>query len=395
MPQVHPHDRVLLRPLATLGKPQVSGSAVSFLRRTEYISNANTTSRTTLFHKSQRNNNSAAPRPPKRKSPEPEAGTPEHMKRRIVRGFESARENLKNLSRVRHPSKLAVGKNKGLRVVEAYSVLPDTTAFPDSGTYVTYKFAHPPITHNRDGYDRRLQTSVLKFVGRTAEEEEQYNRSLEAHQRDPETNPKPLNQGHYELYLAENVSIADKMRAKFDLNNPNRDTDDSLLTGPALGDGRPAYSYAWARSYLSTTEYEVEHDGKYDEEITFALDHETKTAWYYPSMLRNRMEPPRRIYTGDERGNRKVDVQGYEFAPVGPSEEFRARMDHFRDNPRYAIDEEEEESHTQHQIPQEPSPSASGSPLREQSVESDGYGREASQERREESEQDAEGDEDE
>lgn len=308
------------------------------------------------------------------------------MKRRIVRGFESARENLKNPKAVKHPSKFFGGKNKGLHVVEAFPVLPDTTAFPDSGTYVTYKFAHPPLTHGRDGYDRRLQTSVLKYVGRTPEEEEAYQNALEAHQRDPASVPKPLNQHHYELYLAESVGVAEKMRAKFDLNNPDRDANESAH----------AYSYSWARSYLATTEYEMEHDAKYDEEIAFAVDPETKTAWYYPSMLRNRMEPPRRIYTSDEHGSRSVDVQTYEFAPVGPSEEFRARMDHFRENPRFAVEEEEEEEAEADQTQaQATSPDASGSPVREQSVGSDGYRREDSQERREESEPDAEGDEDE
>lgn len=382
----------MLRPLATLGKPQVSGASVSFLRRTEYISNANTTSKASLFHKPARNNSGSKQRPLKRKSPSPEAGTPAHIRRKIEKSFEVAQENLKDKTRVRHPTKAPVGKNKGLRVVEAYPVLPDLDAFPDAGTYVTYKFAHPPISHSKGGYDKRLQNSILKFMGRNETEEQAYQEALHAHLQDPAAHPKPADQNHYELYLAENLSISEKLRAKFDWNNPDRD-DESLNPGPVTSDGNPAFSYSWARSYLATIESEGGHDTKYDEELAFAFDPETKTAWYYPLMQRNRLEPPRRIYNAEQR-TRQVD--GYELTPVDPNEEIRERIEEYRAVPRYKPQEAEEVEEDQ-AVEEQASHDGDGSPRRADSEEpvTSQIRRDDSEDRREESEQDAEGEEDE
>lgn len=386
-PQVHPHDRALLRPLATLGKPKVSGTSVSFLRRTEYISNANTTSKASPFLKQPHKNN--VQRQLKRKSPEPEAGTPAYIKRKIEKGFDAARENLKDKSRVKHPTRMAVGKNRGLKVVEVFPVLPDLDAFPgDTGAYVTYKFAHPPISNSKEGYDKRLQTSVLRFSGRSPEEEEAYLARVEAYQRDPENNPRPLNQVHFELYLAPDLNAAEKFRAKFDLNNPNRDDESLNAPDTFRDDGTPCFKYQWARSYLSTVEHDGDHATKYNEELAFAIDPETKTAWYYPSMQRNRLEPPRRIYNVDQRN--KTEIDAYEYVPVEPSDDLRARMDRFKSEPRWNPDLEEEGQGDADDASQDGAGSRRGD-----SEEPAGNGRSYSEDRRDESEQDAEGDEEE
>lgn len=386
-PQVHPHDRVLLRPLATLGKPQVSGSSVSFLRRTEYISNANTTNKVSPFHRQPSRTNSANQRPVKRKSPEPEAGTPAHIKRKIEKSFEAAQENLKDRSRVRHPTKAPVGKNKGLKVVDAYSVLPDLDAFPDSGTYVTYKFAHPPQAYSKDGYDKRLQTSILKYIGRTAEEETKYNQQLEAHERDPTNNAKPPQQAHYELYLADSPAVAENLRTRFDLNNPDRDAEGPDVAGLTTApNGKPSYPYKWSRSYLATVELELDHHTKYDEEIAIALDGNAKTAWYYPIMQRNRLEPPRRIYHAEER---KLEVDAYELEPADPIPEIAEQIEQYRAVPRFRPAEAEEVE----QVEEQTSQNGDGSPQRSDSEEPAVRRRDDSEDRRDESEQDAEGDE--
>ncbi|KAF3770121.1 Paf1-domain-containing protein [Cryphonectria parasitica EP155] len=383
-PPVHPHDRVLLRPLATLGKPQVSGTSVSFLRRTEYISNANT-NKASPFRQIPRNN---VQRPPKRKSPEPEAGTPAAIKRRIEKGFDAAQVNLKDQSRVRHPTKPLNSRNKGLRVVEAFPVLPDLEAFPDSGTYVTYKFAHPPISHTKAGYDKRLLNSILKFIGRNEEEDAEFKQRMEAHMEDPASNPKPPNQNHYEMYLPENLDISEKFRGKFDLRNSHRD-DESLNVSKAVSaSGQPSFSFRWARSYLATVESEGSHDTKYNEEIAFAIDPNAKTAWYYPTMQRNRMEPPRRIYNADRHEKKPVDA--YELTPEDPNEEFRSRMDKFQQMPQWNPDKEEEDTR---QDDEAASQIEDGAPRRERSETPAANGRNSSEDRRVESEQDAEGDE--
>lgn len=279
-----------------------------------------------------------------------------------------------------------VGKNRGLKVVEAFPVLPDLDAFPDSGAYVTYKFAHPPISNTKEGYDKRLQTSALRFVGRSEEEQAAYTERMEAHHRDPENNPKPLNQVHFELYLAPELSAAEKFRAKFDLNNPNRDDESLNVPDTFRDDGTPCFKYKWSRSYLSTVEYDGDHDTKYSEEIAFAIDPDTKTAWYYPSMQRNRLEPPRRIYNVDQRN--KTEIDAYEYVPVEPSEDFRARMDRFKADPRWNPDMEEV------QADEGASQDGDGS-RRGDSEEPAANGRSYSDDHHDESEQDAEGDEEE
>lgn len=379
-PPIHPNDRPLLRPLATLGKPQASGTSVSFLRRTEYISNANTTSKVSPFHRQpSRTGTGAGPRPPKRKSPEPEAGTPAAIRRKIEKGFEAARANLKDLNRIRHPTKSATAKNKGLKVVEAFPILPELGAFPDSGAYVTYKFAHAPMSNSKEGYDRRLETSILKFTELTPD----YEKLLKAYERDPVNNPKPLQQHAYELYLPKNLEVADKFRPAFDMNNPNRDE--------VLGD--VAAEYLWARSYVATIEAEHDHVDKYSEEIALSLDKDNKTAWYYPIMQRSRMEPPRRILHKAEQREGKVVVAGRDFSIQDPSEEFRKRSENWGKEPRFNV---EVVADPEEAADDDASQNGHGSPRRNDSDEPTGNGRrDYSDHRHEESEQDAEGDEDE
>ncbi|CAN8096651.1 unnamed protein product [Discula destructiva] len=370
-PQVHPHDRALLKPLATLGKPQVSGTSVSFLRRTEYISNANT-SKVSPFHRQpSRNNSSAAPaRPPKRKSPEPEAGTPEAIRRKIDKGFEVALENLKDTSRIRHPAKAMMGKNKDLKVVEAFPILPDVDAFPDSGAYITYKFAHAPTANNKEEYDRRLQSSIMKFKDLTPD----YQQRMKAHERDPANHPKPQAQHSYEMYLAETPDLVDKFRPAFDMRNPKRDE----VLGP---DG--SVMFMWARSFVATIEAELDHPDKYSEEIALALDREGKTAWYYPVMQRTRMDPPRRIlHKADQRD--LPDFAGFDFSLEDPNEEFSARIEAWRKDPRFNVEAPQGELAEDGDASQ----SGHGSPRRDDSEEP------PTNRGREESEQDAEGDED-
>lgn len=380
-PQVHPHDRNLLRPLATLGKPKVAGTNVSFLRRTEYISNATTTSKSSPFRPAPKNN---LRRPIKRKSPEPDVGTPAYVKRKIEKGFEAAKENLKDTSRVRHPTRLPVGKFKNLKVVEAYPVLPDLDAFPDSGAYVTYKFAHPPIP-GEGSYDKRLLNSLLTY-NRTDEEEAAYRREVEAHERDPEVYPRPPNQAPYAFYLTNNVKHSDKFRQKLDLRNPNRD--DERLDPETLGadSKKPAFQYNFMRTYNAVTEVEFDHDTKYSEELVFGIDPETKVAWYYPSMQRMKLEPPRRIHLdGSQREKREVDE--IHFRPIEPPEEIRARMDHFKVSPREGPEEAEDEQQVE-----DDSALHNGDGERHDSEEPAATnGREYSKEPRDESEQDAEG----
>lgn len=377
-----------MRPLATLGKPKVAGAAVSFLRRTEYISNANTTTKSSPFRQAPKN---TSRRPPKRKSPEPDIGTPAYVKRKIEKAFEVAEGNLKDKSRIRHPTKPPVGKFKNLRVVEAYPVLPDLDAFPDSGAYVTYKFAHPPIP--KDGtYDRRLLNSILKY-NRSPEEEEAYNVAVEAHNRDPENNHKPPNQQPYNFYLADKVKHVELFRQRFDLRNPDRD-DDSLNPETKADSGKPAFEYSYSRTYNAVVESELDHDTKYSEELVFGVDPATKVAWYYPSMQRMKLEPPRRIHNQFKR--EKNDVDEIDIIPMDPSDEVRIRMELCKGNPLVGPDPPQEDEHEADAEVEDAMSHDGDGGRRDQSEERAATnGRNYSEEPRDESEQDAEGDEEE
>merc|ERR1712093_501029 len=125
-PPIHAHDRALLRPLASLGKPKFSDSGVSFLRRTEYISNASkpnrfesTTSRSLIDKTGSRN---------KRAPVNADKESPEYIKSQAEKSFTIAANMLNSVRDIRHP-----GGKTNLRVLEAYPILPDLDSFPDAG----------------------------------------------------------------------------------------------------------------------------------------------------------------------------------------------------------------------------------------------------------------------
>lgn len=286
---MHPHDRLLLRPLSTLGKPKTGDTAVSFLRRTEYISSVQPKPRPTdhLFLRPSSGN--AAKRPEKRKlSPEPDKGTPAWIKRRIDKSFEAAAAGLAERSRVRHPSK------RNLKVVDAFPVLPDLDAFPDSGAYVTVKFSTNPV-HAGDSYDTRLLSGIFKPIERTAAEEQLYEAAKAAWERDPSL-PKPSQMMNYDFFLPADTRTGENFRARFDVDNPGRD-DRALYTSAESGG---CFRFPRVRAYETAQEKEMDHDNKYDEEVILAfrddetraragaddLDSAQKAVYYYPVMQR-------------------------------------------------------------------------------------------------------------
>ena len=286
-PPVHPRDRALLRPLASLGKPKVGDAAVSFLRRTEYISSATTSTRpsTNIFL----NKPGANPtkRSLKRKSPEPDRGTPAWIKRRIDKSFEIAAANLADPSRVKHPSK------RGLKVVEAVPLLPDLHAFPDSGSYVTVKFQTNPVsTHNT--YDTRLLSGIFKPIERSVAEERAFELASAAHERDPVHNPKPSNMMNYDFYLAVDAETGTKFRQRFDVDNPNHDNH-TLYTSSEDGG---SFRFPRVRAYETSQEKEMDHDSKYSEEVILAKREHAElpgrnAIYYYPIMQRSTIRSQR------------------------------------------------------------------------------------------------------
>jgi RNA polymerase II-associated factor 1 len=366
---------------------------VSFLRRTEYISSVQAKPKPAdhVFLKSSGN---ALKRPEKRKaSPEPDKGTPAWIKRRIEKSFEIAAANLADRSRVKHPSK------RNLKVVDAFPVLPDLEAFPDSGAYVTVKFSTNPVNAS-DSYDTRLLSGIFKPIERTAAEEQLYETARAAWERDP-SQPKPSQMMNYDFFLPADTLTGENFRAKFDVDNPDCDSR-SLYTSSESGG---SFRFPRVRAYETAQEKEMNHDNKYDEEVILAFrDDETaskgrdddsaqKAVYYYPVMQRTTIRSQRTkniartIGIADEE---ETHLDELHVQIDDPSEELRMELARYKQQPVGDLpdeDEEEEYEEREGDRRREESDRGSASPAPN--------GGRSQNTRHSDEEQDAEGDEDE
>ncbi|OIW34056.1 Paf1-domain-containing protein [Coniochaeta ligniaria NRRL 30616] len=378
---IHPRDRALLRPLATLGKPKVNETSVSFLRRTEYISGQQTTSRKVDIFLNK--NKDAVPgarrgtpnKNNKRKaaSPEPaDKGSPAYIKRKIEKSFEAAALCLKDRTKIRHPSK------RNVKPVDAYPLLPDLDAFPDSGAYVTVKFTHNPVPSS-SVYDTRLLSGIFKPIERTVEEDAMFEAALAAHERDPERFPRPDNKMNYEFYLAADAGAAAAFRRRFDVDDPDRDSRELYPKGS--GD---VFPFRRVRAYETSQETELDHESKYGEELILAFkDGEDgrgtqKGLYYYPVMQRSTVRAQRskniaRTVAGMQEGE-EVMIDQLDVTVDEPGEELKAHMARYRENPfGWAEEEEEGEGGKEDELSQETAGrSKNGSPGGEGDADADG-----------------------
>lgn len=322
-----------------MGKPKTDNAAVSFLRRTEYISSASKSNASPLLRSTNANQTR---RPPKRKSPEPDKDSPAYVKKKIDQSFAITEQNLKDRSRVRHPTK------RNLRLVESYPLLPDLEAFPDSGAYVTIKFLTNPVGKT-SAYDSRLLNGIFKPIERTETEEAAIRAAQEAYERDPENNPKPSDSMHYDFYLNDTETSGKKFRQRFDVDNPNRD-DDTLYTNKRDSAG-PCFQFNRLRAYETAHESELDHRSKYDEELIIAFSDEAtalhqKAAYYYPVMQRSQIRPQRTKNIARKIGIADEDEQIIDQLDVTvdePTDEIKEQSERFKHDP-YCLEDEEEEA---------------------------------------------------
>jgi RNA polymerase II-associated factor 1 len=338
---LHPHDRALLRPLSTLGKPKAGDAAVSFLRRTEYIASVDSKSKGGSALRSL-NNSSANRRAPKRKSPEPDRDSPAYVKRKIDQGFSLAQENLKDRTRVRHPTK------RNLKLVDAFPLLPDLEAFPDSGSYVTIRFANNPVPKSST-FDKRMLHGIFKPIEQTDAEIEAHKLAEDAYAEDPEHNPKPNNEMNYEFYLASSSSAAKSFSERFDVENPDHD-DDTLYTqqGPEGGH----FDFNRVRAYEVEKETMLDHLTKYDMEVLLTLNKEDselyqKAAYFYPIMQKSTIRPQRTKNIARTIGLSQEEEQAIDqlrVTVVDPPEDTANAMAQFKIDPyNFAAEDEEQQ----------------------------------------------------
>jgi RNA polymerase II-associated factor 1 len=341
-------------------------------------------------------------RPEKRKaSPEPDKGTPTWIKRRIEKSFEVAAANLADRSRVKHPSK------RNLKVVDAFPVLPDLEAFPDSGAYVTVKFTTNPVSTS-DSYDTRLLSGIFKPIERTAAEDQMYEAAKLAWEIDM-SKPKPTQMMNYDLFLPADRRTGENFRAMFDVDNPEHDSR-SLYTSSESGG---SFRFPRVRAYETAQEKEMDHDNKYDEEIILAYRDDDdaansddsaqqqqkqqqpqKAVYYYPVMLRTTIRSrrtkniARTIGIADDEEERPVDELHVQVSD--PSADLKEHLAHFKQQPVGELPEEDEQEmgeverrHGGQRDGDSASPAANGAHA------NNGQGRD------DDDDQDAEGDEDE
>ncbi|KAK3505230.1 RNA polymerase II-associated [Neurospora crassa] len=367
-PPIHPHDRLLLRPLNTLGKPKIGTESVSFLRRTEYIASVQV-KRDNVFLNNRSANSSnkdnALKRPQKRKaSPEPDKGTPAWIRRRIEKSFDIAAANLADKTKVRHPTK------RNVKCIDAFPLLPDTTAFPDSGAYVTVKFTTNPV-NSSDKYDPRMLAGILKPIERSEAEEQAFQLAQELHNEDPQNHPAPSSMMNYNLFLPSDAKESNLFRARFDVDNPDRDSEGLYPHKDGKG---PHFVFPRLRPYETSAETEYDHDTKYNGEVILAFRDDVgegdsttdqRGMYYYPIMQRSTLRNQRtrniaqKIADDSERfpdelhvtidephEGLKADIKQFELNPIGysgVSEEYQEEQTEQQGQAEHHDDEEEEE----------------------------------------------------
>lgn len=403
-PPIHPHDRLLLRPLNTLGKPKIGTESVSFLRRTEYIASVQV-KRDNVFlnnRSSNSNKDNALKRPQKRKaSPEPDKGTPAWIRRRIEKSFDIAAAGLADKSKIRHPTK------RNVKCVDAFPLLPDTTAFPDSGAYVTVKFTTNPV-NSSDKYDPRMLAGILKPIERSEAEEQAFQLAQELHNEDPQSHPAPSLMMNYNLFLPEDAKGSNLFRARFDVDNPDRDSERLYTHKDGKG---PHFVFPRLRAYETSAETEYDHDTKYTGEVILAYRDDVgegdsttdqRGMYYYPIMQRSilRNQRTRQIAqkgaSGAEEGDPrypdqlhvtideaheglKADIKQFELNPMGytgVSEEYQEEQQEEQgraQSEEHHRDEEEDENDRRHERDASGSERADSPPRRHHSDDEDEY----------------------
>ncbi|QSZ30591.1 hypothetical protein DSL72_000148 [Monilinia vaccinii-corymbosi] len=331
-PQLHPHDRALLRPLATLGKPKFSDTGVSFLRRTEYISSGFTS-------KSRMEGTTSAKGLVETRKSKPvqnlpaDRESPAYIKSQVEKSFEIAAANLKDRNRVRHPTK------RNVQLVDAVPLLPDLDAFPDAGGYVLVKFLTNPVPPSNT-YDTRVESSILVPIPASEAEIELKEAAKRAWELDPDHNPAPVDRIEYGMFMPETVSDARNIKRKFDVLDPEKD-DMDLYSRIDEETRKGMFRLKRLRAYESASVVgNVER--KYADEVAIAIHDGTdglrqKAAHYYPVVQRNSIRPQRTKNIQKMRGMIGGDedevIDMVDLTILEPGAEMKKQMDSYKTMP--------------------------------------------------------------
>lgn len=345
-PPIHPHDRALLRPLSTLGKPKFSDSGVSFLRRTEYISAYSTKGSRHDSSTSKALLGNAASRL-KRARPNVDRESPEYIKSQVIeKGFDIAASNLKDSSRITHPSK------RNMKLVGAYPIIPDLEAIGDLGGFVEVKFGRHPAL--KDTYDSRLETALLQPMQWTKKQEAERLRLMEAHLIDPVHNPKPSGESDYDyqFFLLPSKEESENYKRKFDPADLMHD-DDTLY--PRTDDqGACYFRFDHIRTYETVSQVTTT-DTRFDELVVLSIDDGKKSgrqkgAYYSPVVSRLHIDPRRKKNMAKKFHNVIADddelkIDYLKISLADPDEQLAAQRQDYIEFPYGKPDDAEDSPH--------------------------------------------------
>lgn len=309
-PAIHPRDRLLLRPLKSLGKSKSEIADISFLRRTQYVAE----------DRARLEGGGRAPTGQvKRRKVDISKEDPVYILRSTIKGFdvanpESAYTGPDNGTDVRghtasfaekeawknpkHPSK------PNLKVLDSYPILPDLAGLTDDsyGGYAVVKFNGNP-TDITNQFDERLETSLLRALEIEPEAMLDYNQRLTLHKANPDRIPEPtLPTMHYELFLPGNEMTPTNLKRKRDIEDPEKDS--SALYTDASKDSQEndCFKFNNVREYETGTQ-STSYDAPYQEIALALYDPEIedlevpsrlqKAAYFYPVVSRTQLRPRR------------------------------------------------------------------------------------------------------
>ncbi|KAL1635022.1 hypothetical protein SLS58_010474 [Diplodia intermedia] len=348
---LHPHDRALLRPLSTLGKPSSLAGGVSFLRRTEYMTAAGGGGHSGLRDPGKRS------APKRKKQTDAEKNEPINILRSILKGFDIAYpqdaykgpDTVQNLrgeeitaeerrawDHPKHPL------NPSLKLVDSYPILPDLEAVTETGGYIVAKFQTNPIANQGPSYDERVDASLLRVLEPTAEQEEAYRVRLAEHEAATAAEgndgggggassrttaaakgPPPQPHYDYEFFLPASHEAVRGLKRKFSTTDPGREDEGLYDAEKTEATGRRCFRFDRIRCYETYQQTGNPHD-PYDETVALAL-HDPKPAaeeggrlqkgaYYYPIVQRTFIRPKRKaqrtpgMQQQDEEQENRVDV---------------------------------------------------------------------------------------
>ena len=234
-----------------------------------------------------------------------------------IRGAAVSPAEAEAWNKPKHPTK------PELKLVGSYPIIPDLNAVTDSGAFMVTKFTANP-TQSTNKRDTRMDVGLLHPMEMKPEVEAEYKAKQAAHEADPVHNPVPSGpEFSYEFFLPADENMADKIKKKLDVNDP--DKDDASLYTKHNADEIGSFRYDHVRIY-DTARQSGNPNEPYKEIVLAIYDpeleekagkanlghdknssgHQEKAAYYYPIAQKVQLKPRRNknlAQLGLARGN--------------------------------------------------------------------------------------------